>query len=58
MQKTLYQNGDWRVIPLTAVYAVVGKDGKPIFRLGNMADAVQTVDDMASATGIVAHTSM
>lgn len=58
MQKTLYQNGDWKVIPLTAVYAVVGRDGKPLFRHSNIEDAVQTVDDMASAMGVVAHTSM
>lgn len=47
--KTIYRNGGWRVVVMTAVYAVVGTDGTLLFKLNTVEDAVQTVDEMASA---------
>ncbi len=57
MQNALYQNGDWRVVPLTAIYAVVGKDNRPIFRHDNIEDAIETVDEIAGNNGMLRRTN-
>ena len=53
-EQTIYQNGRYKVVPLTVGYIVKGRQGQTLFRYApeEIEDAVQTVDEMAIADGV------